>query len=123
MTSLPPTPPPRPPKSRSISNHIQHDSIKIEVGLNVAKFSTTPRSRGDRPECVKVAILGAGLSGLSAAYHLIEHGVKDIVILEARDRVGGRIHTVTHKGKPLELGAQWIHGGCPANSVFNLANK
>lgn len=63
------------------------------------------------------------MAGLSAAQHLVANGVKDIVVLEARDRLGGRIHTLAHQGKPLELGAQWIHGGCPANSVFNLANK
>ena len=42
---------------------------------------------------------------------------------EARARIGGRIHTVPcgQNGRPLELGAQWIHGGCPANSIYNYA--
>ena len=71
----------------------------------------------------KVAIIGAGLSGLSAAHHLVNNGVEDVVILEARHRIGGRIHTIKQGGNPLELGAQWIHGGCPANSVYNLANR
>lgn len=43
--------------------------------------------------------------------------------MEARNRIGGRIHTLQHDGNPLELGAQWIQGGCPSNSVFNLANQ
>ncbi len=44
-------------------------------------------------------------------------------MLEARDRIGGRIHTVRDgaAGLPLELGAQWIHGGCPGNTLYNLA--
>ena len=70
----------------------------------------------------KVAVIGAGMAGLSAASHLMTNGVpaEDIVVLEARDRVGGRIFTGP---KRLEMGAQWIHGGCPANSVYNLANR
>ena len=41
--------------------------------------------------------------------------------MEARDRLGGRVHTIEHGEGVLELGAQWLHGACHANSVFNLA--
>ena len=41
-------------------------------------------------------------------------------VLEARDRVGGRVHTVQHDGAVLELGAQWLHGGCHSNNLFNF---
>jgi monoamine oxidase len=41
-----------------------------------------------------VIIIGSGISGLSAADRLIKNGVTDIQILEARDRYGGRAHTV-----------------------------
>ena len=41
-------------------------------------------------------------------------------MLEARGRVGGRVMTVHHNGKVLELGAQWLHGGCHANNLFNF---
>ena len=41
----------------------------------------------------KVAVIGAGMAGLSAAGHLMSRGVTDIVVLEGRDRVGGRICT------------------------------
>ena len=72
----------------------------------------------------KVIIIGGGLAGLSAAAHLVEHGgEKDICVLEAKNSLGGRIHTIDVNGRPLELGAQFIHGACNANSVFNLANK
>jgi len=57
-----------------------------------------------------VLIIGAGAAGLTAARELADHGVPSIV-LEARDRVGGRCHTAydlaTH---PVELGAEFIHG-------------
>ncbi len=42
----------------------------------------------------KVIIIGSGMSGLSAAIKLVENGIKDILILEANDRLGGRICTM-----------------------------
>ena len=53
----------------------------------------------------------------------VENGVTDILVIEARDRTGGRIQTIKHEGAPLDLGAQWVHGGCPANSLFNFGNR
>ena len=74
---------------------------------------------------VKVVVVGAGVSGLSAAQHLVaSKGVESVVVLEARERVGGRVHTrPVGRRRPLELGAEWIRGACPANSLFNLANR
>ena len=124
MTSLPPTPPPRPPKSKKgLSNGFGQGKNNFESGIEKTNMPQGCITQLDEPHCFRVVILGAGIAGLSAAYHLVEHGVKDIVVLEARERVGGRIHTIMHNGHPLELGAQWIHGGCPSNSVFNLANR
>jgi monoamine oxidase len=54
-----------------------------------------------------VIIVGAGLSGLSAAREVLDAGSEPLV-LEADDRVGGRILTEYVDGIPLELGAQWI---------------
>ncbi len=55
-----------------------------------------------------VAVVGAGLAGLAAARTLAGAGV-DVVVLEARNRVGGRTYTKpASTGTPLDLGAQWI---------------
>jgi len=55
-----------------------------------------------------VTIVGAGLSGLTLAYHLYQQGI-GISVLEAASRTGGRIQTVTGKyGTPMELGATWL---------------
>lgn len=56
----------------------------------------------------KVVIIGAGLTGLTLAYYLKKHNV-DTVVLEARSRIGGRIHTLyTDQFAPVELGATWL---------------
>ncbi|MGB6451429.1 MAG: NAD(P)/FAD-dependent oxidoreductase [Steroidobacteraceae bacterium] len=62
-----------------------------------------------------VAVLGAGAAGLSAARVLAESGCS-VLILEARDRIGGRILTIGDPALqfPIELGAEFIHGRAPA---------
>ena len=58
-----------------------------------------------------VLILGAGAAGLAAAHELAARGVGALV-LEPRDRVGGRIHMVCDpaSGVPIERGAEFVHG-------------
>lgn len=55
-----------------------------------------------------VVIVGAGVAGLAAARALL--GKAEVVVLEARDRLGGRVWTSTLDGETVELGAMWIHG-------------
>jgi polyamine oxidase len=54
-------------------------------------------------------VIGAGMAGAAAAQSLADAGVR-VTVLEARDRVGGRIHSDRTWGAPVELGASWIHG-------------
>jgi len=58
-----------------------------------------------------VLIIGAGLAGLSAAHRLANAGWH-VTILEARDRLGGRVHTLRDERLPIpiELGAEFLHG-------------
>ena len=57
---------------------------------------------------VDVAVIGAGFAGLTAARDLTRQGASSVV-LEARDRVGGRVHDrVLEDGTVLELGGQWV---------------
>lgn len=66
-------------------------------------------SRSVKPQ--HIAIVGAGFAGLSAARALLDAGLA-VTVLEARDRVGGRIWTKTAKcGTPIDVGGQWVGPG------------
>jgi len=82
-------------------------------------------------EQTDVLIIGAGAAGLMAAYKLSQKG-KKVTVLEARNRTGGRIHTITHESffQHAELGAEFVHGDLPvtlnllqeAGIAYNPAN-
>ena len=68
----------------------------------------------------RIVIVGAGAAALAAADELQVRGFRNVVLLEARDRVGGRIWTSSiGDGIPVELGATWIHGvrGNPISDI------
>jgi monoamine oxidase len=67
-------------------------------------------------------IIGAGAAGISAARHLRDNGYRGI-LLEARDRVGGRTWTNTGAlGHPWDAGAQWLHNA-DQNPLVGLAEQ
>ncbi|KAJ3703432.1 hypothetical protein LUZ61_007137 [Rhynchospora tenuis] len=72
-----------------------------------------------------VIIVGAGFSGISAAKTLSDAGIKDFLILEATDRIGGRIRQQNFAGINVEIGANWVEGvnGPQVNPIWDMANK
>ena len=63
-----------------------------------------------RQETTQVIVVGAGFAGITAARELTKRGV-DVVVLEARDRVGGRVWTQKHDGYWVDAGGQWTGPG------------
>lgn len=59
-------------------------------------------------EHVDVVVIGAGVAGLTAARELGNAGY-DVLVLEAKDRIGGRLWTDRQLGQDLELGGNWLH--------------
>lgn len=53
---------------------------------------------GENARHYRVVIVGAGVAGCTAAKRLIDNGIDDIQILEASERIGGRVHTVSTGG-------------------------
>lgn len=71
-----------------------------------------------KPE--RVIVVGAGIAGLTAAKALDNAGI-EVVVLEARERIGGRLHTQDIAGATVDLGGAWIHGNID-NPLSAMAN-
>ena len=69
----------------------------------------------------KVIILGAGIAGLAAAKYFKDRGI-DVSIIEAQDKVGGRLKTNRDLGVAFDEGASWIHGPS-GNPITGLAQS
>lgn len=89
------------------------------AGGSVAPQPTTTNAPAER--AADVVIVGAGLAGLTAARRLVAQGV-DVLVVEARDRVGGRTYTRPAKdGTLLDLGGQWV--GPMQSQILALAQE
>ena len=69
----------------------------------------------------QVIVIGAGMAGVSAGHDLTMNGA-EVVVLEARNRVGGRVHTDLTWGVPVEMGAAWVHA-LKTNPLVPLAQQ
>ncbi len=81
----------------------KHHAVKVET-------------ENDKP---RIMIIGGGLSGFAAAKELTRHGI-NVLMIEAKNRIGGRIETVEFKDNAyVELGAQFLHG-IKDNALFEV---
>ncbi|KAG8914691.1 hypothetical protein FRC01_003962, partial [Tulasnella sp. 417] len=74
-----------------------------------------------------VLILGGGVAGVIAAQQLHEAGINNFLIVEARDELGGRMHSYKLGNHTVEVGCNWVQGtrtgNGPINPMYNLALK
>ena len=86
--------------------------ILVSMSTKVYPSVTTP----------EIAIIGAGISGLTAALRLSQKNYS-VNVYEARGRVGGRIHSAYLNGQPIELGAESINDGGEAKNLKKLISE
>lgn len=100
--------------------------VALAAGLSAASVAATPvtlftrdntNDGADDVRHAQVIILGGGITGISLARSLIaEHNITDVVLIEARDELGGRAHTetlhnsITGENITVEKGCNWIQG-------------
>jgi len=110
---------------RGMSRVAAHALLALfTVGLLAAPGcgGSKPRGAGVPAGRVDVIIVGAGVAGLTAAKELTRAG-KSFVVLEATDRIGGRVHVDTTSFKvPIDYGAAWFHG-VEQNPMVPFADK
>ncbi|KAG2324759.1 hypothetical protein Bca52824_007487 [Brassica carinata] len=93
---------------------------KTDPQLNKAtSVSTVEKMKKRTPS---VIVIGAGMAGIAAARTLQDASFQ-VVLLESRDRIGGRVHTDYSFGFPVDLGASWLHGVCKENPLAAVIGR
>ncbi|XP_052859702.1 spermine oxidase-like [Anopheles cruzii] len=94
--------------------------VVLVVALGMVATSLSGTSAATNP---RIVIIGAGASGIAAATTLYRAGLTNITLLEASQRIGGRINSAPFgsNASPVELGAQWCHGE-GGNVAYQMAS-
>lgn len=93
----------------------------IPILFMVPSLLSTACKPDSTPKDKTIIVVGAGISGLAAAKKLKENGF-DVIVLEAQDKVGGRLRTNRNLGVAFDEGASWIHG-TTGNPITDLAEE
>ncbi|CAD6265930.1 unnamed protein product [Miscanthus lutarioriparius] len=92
----------------------------VLLALTLAQHGSLAATVGPR-----VIVVGAGMSGISAAKRLSDAGITDLLILEATDHIGGRMHKKNFAGINVEVGANWVEGvnGGKMSPIWPIVNS
>lgn len=93
---------------------------KINRQLNRAPCYSTVEKR--QPGSPSAIVIGGGFAGIAAARALHDASFQ-VVVLESRERLGGRVYTDYTFGFPVDLGASWLHGVCKDNPLAPLIGR
>jgi len=99
-------------------------SLKLECNMESIESSNSNRKK-NTVDVYDAIVIGGGCAGVEATRKLYANGVKNILLLEAQDRLGGRIRTIYlhgNKNMPIEYGANWIHG-IADNVLYNVVKE
>src|SRR5262245_39031993 len=99
------------PSRRAFLRRAFGTAAALQLPRPISALQAAEPDAGDRnPVRCDVLVIGAGASGLGAARSLADAG-RSVIVLEARDRLGGRVWTNrAWRDAPVDLGASWIHG-------------
>lgn len=82
----------------------------LKAGVPSLGVITPPTNISDHNTFYDVIVVGAGYCGLTAARNAAAEGLK-VLLLEGRDRIGGRSWSSNIDGYPFEMGGTWVHWG------------
>jgi monoamine oxidase len=93
--------------------------LLFQFGTIVYSYQLFNTTNTDEP---RIIIIGAGLAGVSALSKFLENGYENVLLLEAENRIGGRVETVPFGANVADIGAQWIHGE-KGNVIYQMVSK
>ncbi|XP_030450111.2 polyamine oxidase 2-like [Syzygium oleosum] len=94
----------------------------MESGNKSSALCYSSSTNGRQARSASVIVIGGGIAGLAAARALHDASFQ-VLLLESRARLGGRIHTDYSCGFPVDLGASWLHGVCEENPLAPLIGR
>eukprot|EP01117_Protostelium_nocturnum_P000292 TRINITY_DN1035_c0_g1_i2.p1 TRINITY_DN1035_c0_g1~~TRINITY_DN1035_c0_g1_i2.p1 ORF type:complete len:408 (+),score=143.82 TRINITY_DN1035_c0_g1_i2:80-1303(+) len=102
---------------------MKEEEEEIEKKKNSANGDQHNNNNQVERKKYKVIILGSGMGGISAGKEMIDNGMEDFIVLEGRNRIGGRIYQENGFSCIIDLGASWIHGIDGPNPLKKMAEQ
>ncbi|KAG6499854.1 hypothetical protein ZIOFF_039653 [Zingiber officinale] len=96
--------------------------IYIYIDLNFLAASFYQKTEARKSRSPSAIVIGGGFAGIAAA-HALKNAAFQVVLLESRDRIGGRVHTNYSFGFPVDMRAAWLHGVCNENPLASWIGR